>query len=211
FPPETLALGAMLAERQITLLDAPVSGGVVRAEAFRNELEEALVDMGTGLDITVRTGDEIATDVREILRMSGLGATTRYAGEGEVTVSGVFEDEVRLQTALQSRAILDVTGLSKVTVQNAGTPVHVAGEQDIPDEKKIVAIVRGDDPYLITADGSRYYKGAKLPNGSVLHDIISNDIWVLRDDGVERLDPEATHVSRASVDATGVQAPRSKQ
>ena len=186
--------------------------GVVRAEATREKLKDTLADMGTGLDVRVRTGEEIASDVREILRMSGLGARTRYAGNGEVTVSGVFEDEARLQNALESRAVMDVAGLVKVSVLNSGTPVKVLAEEDqIPPEKKIVAVVRGDDPYLVTADSSRYYIGARLPDGSILHDIIADDIWVLTEDGIKRLNPEYSHVSRVSMDATGDKAPRSQE
>lgn len=188
-----------------------VQGVVVRTSA-RDELAEKMAVLGSGLDFAVRTGDEISTDVREVLRMSGLRARTRYGGAGEVVVSGAFEDEQRLLEVLRSRAVLDVVGLSKVTVNNETVPIETLRDETIPDSKKIVAVVRGGDPYLITADGARYYIGAQLPSGAQLHDITSEDVWVVVDSEVVRLDPEFTHVSRsAGNEDDGQTAPRRKR
>jgi type III secretion system YscD/HrpQ family protein len=186
--------------------------GVVLQSNVRDSLAEKLEQMGSGLDFAVRTGEEIATDVREILRMSGLRARTRYGSSGEVIVSGAFEDEKKLVEVLRSRAVLDVTGLVKVTVSNETVPVETLRDETIPEGKKIVAVVRGPDPYVITADSARYYIGAKLPNGTILHDITSEDVWVIADGEIVRLDPELTHVSRsAASEEDGQQAPRRKR
>ncbi|MFK7888048.1 MAG: FHA domain-containing protein [Gammaproteobacteria bacterium] len=186
--------------------------GVVAKAAVRDSLAEKMALMGSGLDFAVRTGDEIASDVREVLRMSGLNARTKYTGAGEVIVSGAFEDEKKLAEALQSRAVLDVVGLVKVMVENQTVPIEKLVDNTIPIGKKIVAVVRGEDPYLVTADGARYYIGAQLPGGARLHDITSEDVWVIVDDEIERLDPEFSHVSRSAVsEEDGQDAPRRKR
>ncbi len=186
--------------------------GVADDPAQRDALHDALTDVGQGLDFAVRTGADIATDVREVLRMSGLGAQTRYLGAGEVAVTGSFADEDALQEALKSRAVLDVVGLHKVTVKN-DRPFSVKPERGlIPPEKKIVAVVRGMDPYVVTGDGSRYYIGALLPSGGRLHDITEDAVWVMEDGEVIRLSPKLTHVVRSQgMQLIGQQAQRSKQ
>ncbi|MEO1709135.1 MAG: NAD(P)-dependent oxidoreductase [Pseudomonadota bacterium] len=68
FPPETLALGAMLAERQITLLDAPVSGGVVRAEAA------TLAIMAGGDDAAIAAHEAVFTSMGQVFRTGALGS-----------------------------------------------------------------------------------------------------------------------------------------
>ena len=68
----------------------------------------------------------------------------------------------------------------------------------VPSGKKIVSVVGGKDPYLVTADGSRYYVGARLPGGGRLHAIDDEAVWIETGDGLERLAPSSTHVSRSS-------------
>ncbi|MFK8014890.1 MAG: FHA domain-containing protein [Gammaproteobacteria bacterium] len=201
----------------MTLPEVRVSGqdgdikvvGVVRDAERRGQLQDSMATLGVGVELNVRTGDEIATDVREVLRMSGFGANTRYLGKGEVAVSGTFGDEHALARVLDSRSVRDVVGLAKIAVQNASPAADQTGELAIPKTKKIVSVVRGDDPYVVTADGSRYYVGALLPGGSRLHDITSDAVWVLTDGDVVRLDPELTHVHRSIVTIAGQDPERS--
>src|SRR5690606_18193945 len=96
--------------------------------------------------IDLRTGEDIAADVREVLRSQGLSARTRYLGNGDVEVSGSFEDEQALRAASLSRAMRDVKGVNRVLPQNfaASSEVRVAAAkaQARPLETRIVAIVR---------------------------------------------------------------------
>ncbi|MEM9058546.1 MAG: hypothetical protein AAGD86_13785, partial [Pseudomonadota bacterium] len=67
-----------------------------------------------------------------------------------------------------------------------------------PDGKRIVSVVAGDDPYLVTADGSRYYVGARLPSGDTLHAIEANTVWIDTGEEIQKLEPQSTHVQRSS-------------
>ena len=71
----------------------------------------------------------------------------------------------------------DIQGLKKVVAVNldSGKPKAAAAP------KRVVSINTGSDPYVVTADGSRYFVGAKLPNGLQLAGIEGSDI--LLDDG----------------------------
>ena len=48
-------------------------------------------------------------------------------------------------------------------------------------------MVDGNDPYLVTRDGSRYYVGATLPNGSHLQSVDGQQAVVTTSNGIKRL------------------------
>lgn len=157
--------------------------GVVPTAGDLAELESALRQAGVEVHMGVRTGDDIANDVREVLRLSGLNAQTSYLGDGRVQVEGVFPDEDALEQAATSRAMAEISGLTEVLTHNHAT--RPRAKASTPDAKKVVATVEGKDPYLITRDGSRYYIGATLPDGGTL-EAIEGDRIVVLDDGRTR-------------------------
>jgi type III secretion system YscD/HrpQ family protein len=48
------------------------------------------------------------------------------------------------------------------------------------DPKRVVAVVGGDDPYLLTQDGARYLVGAVLPDGSLVESVDGHTVNFLR-------------------------------
>ncbi len=160
---------------------------------LRSALDEAHLDVA----LEVRVGEDIAGDVREVLRMSGVGAQTSYLGDGRVEVRGQFADESAVAEIIDSRAVRDISSLTKVLLVNLVDDEEVV-QSELPPGKKIVSVVRGDDPYVITADGSRYYVGAQLPGGGRLHEISDQEIWIDTGTEVRRLDPGETHIKRSS-------------
>ncbi len=161
--------------------------------ALRTQLEDARVDA----QLEVRSGDDIAQDVREVLRMSGIGASSRYLEQGRVEVAGFFGDESELADILSSRAIRDVANLSEVVVVN-DKPALVKPDPGPRPGKRIVSVVRGQDPYIVTADGSRYYVGAQLPGGGKLHSISEQEVLIDTGTVIRKLKRDDTHVKRTS-------------
>jgi hypothetical protein len=53
-------------------------------------------------------------------------------------------------------------------------------------ERKIVRLTAGLEPYFVTANGARYYLGARLPSGYTVIDIAREHVWLVSDDGKER-------------------------
>lgn len=117
-------------------------------------------------------GDRMAKDLREIMRLSGFRTEVAYLGEGVVEVSGYFGEGKSVSELVRSRAIREISGLKKVQIVNHSTALPGASLEESADTASpgstMIKIVYSKDPYLIFDDGSRYYPGAKLPDGSTL-------------------------------------------
>jgi hypothetical protein len=151
---------------------------------------------------TARSGASIAHDVAEVLRLSGINCETQYNGDGTVTVSGHLGDPQSLSTIVKSRAIREIAGLKRVVAVNLDHGGKAAG---LPvDGTRIVSVVASADPYVVTADGSRYYVGASLPQGGKLAGVREGEVLVERDGHTEHwklTDP--THAADGELRPTG--------
>ncbi len=156
--------------------------GLAESEASVDKLREDLAARGVVADVDVRSGKDIARDVGEVLRLSGLPAQTVYRGKGEVGIEGHFGNNKALDDVLGSRALRDVKGLTKVAVVNLdkGQP-EAAPVLDDSDARNVIAAVGGIDPYVVTADGSRYFAGAQLPCGGRLRAVDGQQVFVEAD------------------------------
>lgn len=123
-------------------------------------------------DVRPAGHDTLARDVREILRLSGIAAAARTLEAGEVEITGHFGDGERIAAIVQSRAMREIEGLERIVAVNLDqAPPAPAAEPPEPAPPRVTQLVTGPDPYLVTQDGSRYYPGATLPDGSVLIDV----------------------------------------
>jgi hypothetical protein len=151
---------------------------------------------------TDRSGASIAHDVAEVLRLSGINCEAQYNGDGSVTVSGHLGDPQSLSTIVKSRAIREIVGLRRVVAVNLDHGGKAAG---LPvDGTRIVSVVASADPYVVTADGSRYYVGASLPQGGKLAGVREGEVLVERDGQTEHwklADP--THAAEGEFRPTG--------
>lgn len=166
---------------------ALVLSGTVKDASVREMIRKRLATDQVEARLDLRTGDDIAADVREVLRSQGLSTTTRYLGNGDVEVSGRFADEEQFKRAVASRAMQDVNGVRRVIPRNldeshAAGPTVAAPEtpkQAVPTEPtRIVKIVRGDNPHVIDLDGAQYAVGDSLPDGRNLI-AIGDKAWAL--------------------------------
>lgn len=169
--------------------------GTVADTATRERIARRIADDRIDARLELRTGDDIAGDVAEILRGQGITARTRYLGNGDVEVTGSFEDEAALRAASFSRAMREVKGVARVI------PVDVSGSAAArrqapaappkPVRVRIASIVRGDNPHVVSGKGDRYEVGAELPGIGTLVSITEGAAHALKPDGtLERLRPE---------------------
>ena len=133
---------------------------------------------------TGRPGADIARDVEEVLRLSGVASDAHYDGNGTVTVHGHMGDPKMLATAIRSRAMREIVGLKRVLAVNLDDPHSTASPTQV-DGTRIVSAISGDDPYVVTADGSRYYVGAELPQGGRLAGVDGDEVLIERNGEVE--------------------------
>lgn len=133
-----------------------------------------------------RPGAEIAHDVEEVLRLSDVACDAHYDGNGTVTVSGHLGDPKVLATVIQSRAMREIVGLKRVLAVNMDDRHGSAAPTQV-DGTRIVSAISGDDPYVVTADGSRYYVGAELPQGGRLTGVDGDEVLIERNGQVEHM------------------------
>lgn len=160
----------------------PVLSGTVESEAVRNRIQQELGQVGVTATLALRTGEDMARDVREVFRMEGVNADTRYLGNGEVEINGAFE-QARLEQILKSRAMADV-GVTKfvpgnrVTSTTAAPPsANAQASAVVQPPVDIVAVVKGKEPYVVDSDGEQYPVGARIPGHGKLIGI-GSQIWV---------------------------------
>ncbi|MEI2432168.1 FHA domain-containing protein [Lysobacter yananisis] len=165
-----------------------VLSGTVKDAATRETIRKRLATDEVEARLELRTGDDIAADVREVLRSQGLAVQTRYLGNGDVEVSGRFADPAQFQRAIASRAMQDVNGVRRVVPRNLDESHAPAGPAVATAEPakpaapvpptRIVKIVRGDSPHVTDIDGTDYAVGDTLPDGRDLI-AIGDKAWAL--------------------------------
>lgn len=169
--------------------------GTVADAATRDRIAQRIVDERIDAHLELRTGDDIAADVAEILRGQGISARTRYLGNGDVEARGNFEDASGLEAASYSRAMREVKGVARVIpVDVSGAALRRQAQPAVapkPVRIRIASIVRGDKPHVTSGKGDRYEVGAELPGIGTLVSITEGAAHALRPDGsLERLKPE---------------------
>lgn len=154
-----------------------VLSGTVKDAATRERIQQRLRDGGISASLDLRTGEDIANDVRDILRTQGFATRTRYLGKGDVEVSGNFQDGGALEKAVKSRAMVEVAGVRRIIPRNYEpidpfqTVAQPTAEQKLAEQKatvSLVSVVRGKEPHVLGSDGTKFGIGEKLPDGSTL-------------------------------------------
>jgi hypothetical protein len=121
--------------------------------------------------------DDAGRKLTERLEASGLSGLRVSAGGGKVVVTGSItkqqtgawtETQQWFDEAYRGRLVL----VANVTSTEAKKPAPVVNVQ---------AVWFGERPYIITAEGNRYYKGAFLDNGWMIKDIVDGRILLAKD------------------------------
>ena len=121
--------------------------------------------------------EEAGRKLTERLDASGLSGLRVSAAGGQVIVTGSItkqqtgawtEAQQWFDAAYRGRLVL----VANVTPTEAKKPAPVLNVQ---------AVWFGERPYVITAEGNRYYKGAFLDNGWMIKDIADGRILLAKD------------------------------
>ena len=136
----------------------------------------------------LRTGEDMARDVREVFRMAGINVQTRYLGDGRVEIDGDV-DQARFQEVLDSRAmgdvgVVDLVPGRRLTARAGTASASDAAAQPVVPETPvdIVSVVRGKEPYVVDSNGEQYPVGDTIPGHGKLT-AIGSQIWVTSADG----------------------------
>lgn len=167
--------------------------GTVRNIATLERIRQRVEADDIDAVLNLRTGEDIAADVREVLRAEQITANTRYLGNGRVEVSGKGVDAQTLLAVSHWRAMDAVNGLQQLVLPpGAARPAQTAraDTQAAADEgDRVVAIIRGAHPHVLTANGRKYHVGSQLPDGGRLS-VIGKRAWALVDGQIRPVKPQ---------------------
>lgn len=174
--PPTLAQRAQRAEAQ--LRSAGLTGVTVAAEegrlvvdgylhtdAERTRAEQLLATQGLQPLMRAWVNDTVVKAVQDVYRVHGVMAQVQGVGPGIVRVDTALTDPTPLH-AIERTVRRDVTGLVRLDTHNQPPPHVPSPVPALADEgKRVASVVAGSEPYVVTADGTRYFVGALLPTG----------------------------------------------
>ena len=160
--------------------------------------------------VNLRTGEDLANDVGEVMRAAGYPVRAEYMGDNDVRVTGhLGNDETAVRAFIVDRAVRE-TGVNRVEMVNLDTPVAPAGDEAAAGDGakvRIVSIVRGDAAHVVDADGEQYRPGDIVPGWGELVSI-GQHAHVLQADGllVKLVPQPAPPVETPAQDAAGEDA-----
>jgi type III secretion protein D len=150
--------------------------GYLDSQAQRARLDQLLSREPWPSRVSVWTNDALAMAVKDVFRVHGVAAQGEVNGPGVVAVRTRVADLEALRR-IHDAARRDVPGLIALQLENqapAGTG-PAARPLDDPG-KRIASIVPGPTPYVVTADGTRYFTGALLPTGHRVLEIREREV-----------------------------------
>lgn len=162
--------------------------GRLATQAQRVHLDQWLQQQGLKPRLAVRVDEQLARDVTDVFRLHGIVAKAQVLENGAVQVQAQERDAAKVQRAEQA-ARRDVAGLSALQVDNQPRG-RANARAALPDDpgKRVTAVVSDTDlPYLVTADGSRYFVGALLPSGHRVMHIAERAVTIERDGQLSKL------------------------
>ncbi len=158
--------------------------GMLDTAAQRTRAEQVMAAEGLTPRWQVYVNEQVASAVQDVFRTHGVAARVEALGAGAVRVETRVADP-RVLEAIRSAARRDVPGLAALELRNDATPAPPGPVPAIDDPgKRVSSIVPGDPPYVVTADGTRYFEGALLPTGHRIAAIHEHQV-VLEINGVQ--------------------------
>lgn len=161
--------------------------GYLDTGAQRAQAEQLLAAQPLPTRWQVHVNQQVADAVADVYRINGVPAQARPVGEGAVAVTTREADDRRLDR-VRDAARRDVPGLAAIEARNLPPPAPPASAPVVDDPgKRVASIVPGEPPYVVTADGTRYFEGALLPTGHRIAGIERHRVLLDRDGAVTPL------------------------
>jgi type III secretion system YscD/HrpQ family protein len=150
--------------------------GTVRSESERARLMSALQQRGIYPAVDVVSGEQLAGTVQNSFRQRGLHVNASYTGGGRIEVRGaapspvteqVIQEVLSATNAVTQVALLDAAAQAPAAEPAAAAaPTAAAADNASRDAKRVVGVVGGDSPYVVTQDKRHYFIGSMLPDGT---------------------------------------------
>ncbi|MBV7256956.1 hypothetical protein KCG44_09195 [Pacificimonas sp. WHA3] len=144
-----------------------VVSGFVAADAQLSRVASIIESANVAAMTDIQTGERLARRVADAMRINGVMAETAYRGSGVVEAKE-FEARRGTLNDIRQAVIKDVPALEKLILTPARLIDAPAAVMPHDPGKRVATVVGGEDGYVVTEDGSRYFAGAVLPTGDQL-------------------------------------------
>jgi hypothetical protein len=135
----------------------------------------------------VVTGEQLAATVQNSFRQRGLHVKAHYGGVGRVEVQGAAPSPLTEQAitevlsatnAVTQVALLDAAAPTAAAESAAEAPAAPTPKANgnTSDPKRVVGVVGGDNPFVVTADRRHYFVGSMLPDGTQIDKIVGHTV-----------------------------------
>lgn len=142
-----------------------VVDGYLDTDAQRTRAEQMLAGQGLAPQMRVWVNQIVTRAVQDVYRVNGVQAEVQAIGPGAMRVRTALIDPAPLQQ-IEQKVRRDVHGLNRLEAHNAPPPQQPSPIPALDNPgKRVASIVAGALPYVVTADGTRYFVGAMLPTG----------------------------------------------
>ncbi len=161
-----------------------VVDGFVASDAQLSRVGDVIEATGAPALAQVKSGESVAREVENVLRINGVTAKAVYRGSGKVEAMD-FEAPRAALPKLRRAVMDDVAAVEQLIL----TPKKLIDSEGsmLPHDpgKRVANVVGGPRGYIVTDDGSRYFPGASLPTGDQLVSV-STEAMVLERNGLQR-------------------------
>jgi hypothetical protein len=121
--------------------------------------------------------EDAGRKLTERLNVSGLTGLRVTTGAGQIVVTGSITKQ-QTDAWTEAQQWFDATYRGRLVLVANVTPTDAKKPMPVVN---VQAVWFGERPYIITAEGNRYYKGAFLDNGWTIKDITDGRILLAKD------------------------------
>jgi type III secretion protein D len=158
--------------------------GFLMTNREKSEVEKIIDELNIPIQIDLSTGDHLAAEVRELYRVNGVYVDVKVLKYGKVIITSKHKNRKQLER-LESIALSEIPSLIELDTEYLDVenkPEKLESEQIFnKQDKRIVMVVNGSPPYIMTYDKSKYYIGALLPSGHKIISIYSSNVVLERE------------------------------
>jgi type III secretion protein D len=157
--------------------------GFLMTNKEKSEVENIVDLLDIPVIIDISTGDNLAAEVRELYRVNGVEAEVKALKYGTVVVTTKYKNKKKLDN-LKHIALNEIPSLTELDAEYIGKEQTREALETISsfnkEGKRIIMVVDGAPPYLMTFDRSKYYVGALLPSGHKIESIIKKQVKLVK-------------------------------
>ena len=163
-------------------------GGKIALTGFVNNDEEnnllrSRLKPGTVDSVRVMTGSDLASRAKDLLRVNGHAAVTSYVPHGKVraALNGVDKQTQDRLTDTIRKDLPMIASIQMVSTATAAELAKAAGPTCVNpdadrDALKFVASFAGENAFVRTAGGVKYFVNSRLPTGHEIREIRESEI-----------------------------------